>query len=337
MSWHKLNVYNLYKRTQPIEATRRSVFQQKWTAKRDLRAYHVPNITEKQLLARHWKSQLPLSQMSVKETESQPPVQKRCRSGSRNCQRRKMPVPARRLNPGDLISIDPKVVVTLIPQKTAKTAPETVVEAETEKAIDAEPQTVAPPAEKKAKTVASEDSKEDGKEVVERSPSAPESEKAEAAAGAKEPKEKKLSQLDLLVKKHPKSLPFFPLPFMAPWMFIPAYLEVCYNTCSTVFLRTPLPQPNSVEIPSPHAPDMHALAYEWYSSIKRSKTKRPPPAEPLVVNGRSVRLKTKFDSIVRARLKQERDERWAVWAKRDEDARIRAVEAKESKVAEKKA
>ncbi|KAJ3080847.1 mitochondrial 37S ribosomal protein nam9, partial [Rhizoclosmatium hyalinum] len=193
-------------------------------------------------------------------------------------------------------------------------------------------------------TVATEDSKEDGKEVLPSEDSAsatkasaPESEKAEAAAGAKEPKEKKLSQLDLLVKKHPKSLPFFPLPFMAPWMFIPAYLEVCYNTCSTVFLRTPLPQPNSVEIPSPHAPDMHALAYEWYSSIKRSKTKRPPPAEPLVVNGRSVRLKTKFDSIVRARLKQERDERWAVWAKRDEDARIRAVEAKESKVAEKKA
>ncbi|KAJ3007401.1 UNVERIFIED_CONTAM: mitochondrial 37S ribosomal protein nam9 [Siphonaria sp. JEL0065] len=120
---------------------------------------------------------------------------------------------------------------------------------------------------------------------------------------------------------------------MAPFMFTPAYLEVCYNTCSTVFLRTPLPQPTSVEIPSPHPPDMHALAYEWYSSIKRTKTKRPPSAEPLVVNGRSVRLKSKFESIMRARLKEERDERWGVWAKRGEDARIKAMEAKAAKLA----
>ncbi|KAI9334155.1 hypothetical protein BDR26DRAFT_840021 [Obelidium mucronatum] len=280
MSWHALNVFNAAaaKPKPGAAAARASVFQQKWAAKRATRAYHVPNISERQLLARHWKSQLPLVQMRSKaETENQPPVQAlafaelerrldvvlfRSHFASSINQARtqvvhghvsvngeKCPYPARRLKPGDLVSVDPKVVATLLPKS-----------------------------------------------------------------------------------RHPKSLPFNPLPFMAPFMFTPAYLEVCYNTCSTVFLRTPLPQPTSVEIPSPHPPDMHALAYEWYSSIKRAKTKRPPSSDPLVVNGRAVRLKSKFESIVRARLKQERDDRWSVWSKRDEDARVKALEAKNSKV-----
>ncbi|RKP38977.1 hypothetical protein BJ085DRAFT_9960, partial [Dimargaris cristalligena] len=53
-------------------------------------------------------------------------------------------------------------------------------------------------------------------------------------------------------------------PFMQPWMFIPDYLEVNYNTCSTVFLRDPLTRPGRTELPSPFAPDVHALAYEFY-------------------------------------------------------------------------
>jgi ribosomal protein S4 len=75
MSWSKYNVYNLHRRTKPEDISRRTVFQQKWIAKRELRAYHVPNITETQLLNRHWKNQLPLQQLTAKEKERLPPVQ----------------------------------------------------------------------------------------------------------------------------------------------------------------------------------------------------------------------------------------------------------------------
>lgn len=91
---------------------------------------------------------------------------------------------------------------------------------------------------------------------------------------------------------------FEPVPYMSPWMFTPAYLEVDYKTLSAVFLRSPLPQPNSVEIPSPLPPRWHQLAYEWYATIKRNKTKEPLK-DPLVINGITVRLKPKFDKMVR--------------------------------------
>lgn len=96
-----------------------------------------------------------------------------------------------------------------------------------------------------------------------------------------------------------QGLPFVPHPFMAPWMFIPPYLEVNYPTCSTVFLRSPLPQPDRVEVPSPLPPSVHQLGFEWYNTIKRRKTKRVD-GSPLVVNGKTVMLKPKFDRMVRA-------------------------------------
>lgn len=58
-------------------------------------------------------------------------------------------------------------------------------------------------------------------------------------------------------------LRFKEIPYMSPWMFIPEYLEVDYNTCSAVFLRSPFQQPNAVEIPSPFPPRWHQLVYEW--------------------------------------------------------------------------
>ena len=48
---------------------RKSVFQQKWAAKKDLRAYHAPDVSEKQLLNRHWRNQLPMRYMTQKEQE----------------------------------------------------------------------------------------------------------------------------------------------------------------------------------------------------------------------------------------------------------------------------
>ncbi|KAJ8325525.1 hypothetical protein QVD99_002198 [Batrachochytrium dendrobatidis] len=90
---------------------------------------------------------------------------------------------------------------------------------------------------------------------------------------------------------------FHPKAYMSPWMFTPAYLEVDYNTCSTVFLRSPVVQPNAMEIPSPLPPTFHQLAFEWYVSRKRAR--KVIPRDPLIVSGQYVKLKPKFDSIVR--------------------------------------
>jgi hypothetical protein len=91
---------------------------------------------------------------------------------------------------------------------------------------------------------------------------------------------------------------FKPIAYMSPWMFIPKYLEVNYKACSAVLLRSPLPQPSEMEIPSPYPPSWHQLVFEWYATIKRRKLKQGSKP-PLVVNGQIVRLKAKFDRMLR--------------------------------------
>jgi hypothetical protein len=122
-----------------------------------------------------------------------------------------------------------------------------------------------------------------------------------------------------------KPLDFVPVNYMSPWMFIPTYLEVCYATCSTVFLRSPLAQPNTMEIPSPFPPTWHQLVFEWYASIKRSQTKRQILPQ-LVVGGRSVTLKPKFDTIVRA--DNERKQKMVLEKRRQNAARRLATQKK---------
>jgi ribosomal protein S4 len=63
-------------------------------------------------------------------------------------------------------------------------------------------------------------------------------------------------------------LEFTPKPFSQPFLFVPEYLEVNYNTCQTVFLREPISRPGRTEIPSPFPPEYHALAYEYYARNK---------------------------------------------------------------------
>lgn len=62
---------------------------------------------------------------------------------------------------------------------------------------------------------------------------------------------------------------FIPRPYMGPFAFIPAYLEVSYLTCSGIYLRHPISQPGKSEIPSPFPPEIHSLVYSYY--IKRRK------------------------------------------------------------------
>lgn len=71
--------------------------------------------------------------------------------------------------------------------------------------------------------------------------------------------------------------PYHPPDYATPFMFIPAYLEVSFPTCSTVYLRHPTARPGYSEIPTPYAADgeIVRLAWEWYAKVRpRMRSKR---------------------------------------------------------------
>lgn len=47
MSWSKYNLFNLVRQKKPEDLTNKTLFQQKWYAKRVTRAYHGDRVTEK--------------------------------------------------------------------------------------------------------------------------------------------------------------------------------------------------------------------------------------------------------------------------------------------------
>ncbi|KAI3605029.1 nam9 protein [Moniliophthora roreri] len=67
-----------------------------------------------------------------------------------------------------------------------------------------------------------------------------------------------------------KDLTPFTLPLYAsPWIYVPAYIEPNFATCSAVYVRHPTARPGYSEIPSPFDADgdVVRLAWEWY--VKR--------------------------------------------------------------------
>ena len=71
--------------------------------------------------------------------------------------------------------------------------------------------------------------------------------------------------------------PFHLPDYATPFIFIPAYLEVSFPTCSTVYLRHPTARPGYSEVPTPYDADGEVvrLAWEWYSKVRpRMRSKR---------------------------------------------------------------
>lgn len=70
----------------------------------------------------------------------------------------------------------------------------------------------------------------------------------------------------------------FRLPdYATPFLFIPAYLEVSFPTCSAIYLRHPTARPGYSEIPTPYDADGEVvrLAWEWYAKVRpRMRSKR---------------------------------------------------------------
>lgn len=55
-----------------------------------------------------------------------------------------------------------------------------------------------------------------------------------------------------------------PRPFIAPFAFIPRYLEVNQKICAAVYLRHPVARPGSAEVPTPFPRVINELAFNWY-------------------------------------------------------------------------
>jgi hypothetical protein len=78
--------------------------------------------------------------------------------------------------------------------------------------------------------------------------------------------ERKSKALDMALGK-----PTFRLPdYAAPWIFIPAYLETSFSTCSAIYVRHPMAREGYSELPTPYDADGEVvrLAWEWYNQVR---------------------------------------------------------------------
>lgn len=63
--------------------------------------------------------------------------------------------------------------------------------------------------------------------------------------------------------------PFFLPPYASPWLFIPAYIEVSFSTCTAIYVRHPTARPGYSEIPTPYDADGTLIRYAWEWYVQR--------------------------------------------------------------------
>ncbi|KAI0328766.1 alpha-L RNA-binding motif-containing protein [Cubamyces sp. BRFM 1775] len=175
--------------------------------------------------------------------------------------------PNTRLAPGDMVSVDPKAIRFLQPR------PEPQEEAE-EDPRKAEEGSSKPVEEETASEKTSADA-EASAESEAASESSEESETADDKPEARENRRKPWSVAELKPKLN--LTPFHLPPYASPFIFIPAYLEPSFATCSVIYLRHPTARPGYSEIPTPWDADgeIVRLTWEWYSKRRmriRSKS-----------------------------------------------------------------
>lgn len=62
----------------------------------------------------------------------------------------------------------------------------------------------------------------------------------------------------------------FALPrYASPWLFIPAYIEPSFLTCSAIYVRHPTARPGYSEIPTPYDADGALMRYAWEWYVQR--------------------------------------------------------------------
>ncbi|KAI9167210.1 37S ribosomal protein NAM9 [Paramyrothecium foliicola] len=63
----------------------------------------------------------------------------------------------------------------------------------------------------------------------------------------------------------PYATPWRPRPFLAPFAFIPRYLEVNPNICAAIYLRHPVARKGMAEVPTPFSYLTNQLTHNWYT------------------------------------------------------------------------
>jgi len=136
-----------------------------------------------------------------------------------------------RIAPGDMVSVDPSAIRFLRPLQTEASTPK-ASEASTKEAADSESVSSSSEASSSSSTTRTTPTPP--------SPSIP----------------------------YASSLTPFNLPaYASPFLFIPAYIEVSFATCSAIYVRHPTARPGYSEIPTPYEADGEVvrLAWEWYA------------------------------------------------------------------------
>ncbi|KAI0067100.1 alpha-L RNA-binding motif-containing protein [Artomyces pyxidatus] len=313
MSWSRHNLFNLWKRSlgelakeTNFSRTTKTLFQQRWAAKQLVRAYHGDFINEKtfkrwylpstlpDVRPRHpnretvelnkWARQVKWVEREKKERREEIDGEEEALApvGSlmfaeierridvvifRAClahsvyEARRMVIHGdvllngkkhqnsnTRLAPGDMVSVDPKAISFLQPkpEKPAKSSDKEATESKDSSESDEQ---------------ATLSDAEEGVEPSSKKNNTSASDKAEAWCKGK--------GSDLT----PFNLP----PYASPFLFIPAYIEPSFATCSAIYVRHPTARPGYSEIPTPYDADgeIVRLAWEWYAKVRpRNRSKR---------------------------------------------------------------
>ncbi|KAG8715412.1 mitochondrial 37S ribosomal protein nam9 [Ceratobasidium sp. 395] len=324
MSWKPVNLWSIWNRSvgpgtagTKFTKSSKTLFQQRWAAKRFVRAYHGDWIAEKRFQRWFLPETLPDTRPSSSTSASSPvheyagrkqqrrlgeqqptPVTSlmlveverridvflfRCCFATSAWQARQLVVhgkvklngkkctnPNTPLNPGDMVSVDPEAIDMLRPVK----AP---VEETADNAASEEQKTPEP----KASTETESESKPE-----------PVASRSEPDASKPEPQTEATTENPnpppVKSKYSPDSMPktfinpttkatvlnlrgtsFSLPPYASPQLFIPAYIEPAFNTCSAVYVRHPTARPGYSEIPSPFGADGEVMrfAWEWYKRV----------------------------------------------------------------------
>ncbi|KAF8869933.1 hypothetical protein BD779DRAFT_1582962 [Infundibulicybe gibba] len=67
----------------------------------------------------------------------------------------------------------------------------------------------------------------------------------------------------------PSLTPFYLPTYASPWIFIPAYIEPSFSTCSAIYVRHPTARPGYSEIPTPYDADGEVVRFAWEWYVKR--------------------------------------------------------------------
>ncbi|CDS12132.1 hypothetical protein LRAMOSA04327 [Lichtheimia ramosa] len=143
MSWNKYNLYNIANK-RLVDLSKLTLFQQKWIAKRETRAYHGDEVTERQFKAKFFNSKLPtinsgstqkphppVSVLTFAELERRldfivfrsnfaPSVyaaRQLCVHGKVKVNGKKLGFPSHKVKDGDVISVDPHAIQMLKGEK----------------------------------------------------------------------------------------------------------------------------------------------------------------------------------------------------------------------------